>query len=104
MALPSVQHITGNLVQVQWLSPGLPGSELVSPLQLEAKGIMACDPFVTLDEDGVGELMKLAMSRGQSTRPNMKMGICGEHGGDPASIDFCQRRSGKIWKDLERSG
>lgn len=53
---------------------------------------MACDPFVTLDEDGVGELIKLAMTRGHSTRPDMKMGICGEHGGDPTSIDFCQRR------------
>lgn len=57
----------------------------------KAKGIMACDPFVTLDEDGVGELIKLAMTRGHSTRPDMKMGICGEHGGDPTSIDFCQR-------------
>ena len=52
---------------------------------------MACDPFVTLDEDGVGELIKLAMTRGHSLRPDMKMGICGEHGGDPTSIDFCQR-------------
>ena len=57
----------------------------------EAKGIMAEDPFVTLDEEGVGELMKVAMSRGKATRPDMPMGICGEHGGDPKSIDFCQR-------------
>jgi len=52
---------------------------------------MAADPFETLDEDGVGELIKLAMARGHNTRPGMKMGICGEHGGDPTSIDFCQR-------------
>ena len=52
---------------------------------------MASDPFETLDEDGVGELIKLAMARGHKTRPDMKMGICGEHGGDPTSIDFCQR-------------
>jgi len=57
----------------------------------KAKGIMAADPFETLDEDGVGELIKLAMARGHNTRPGMKMGICGEHGGDPTSIDFCQR-------------
>ena len=58
----------------------------------EVKGILCEDPFVTLDEEGVGELIKVAMSRGKSTRPEMPMGICGEHGGDPKSIDFCQRR------------
>ena len=48
------------------------------------------DPFVTLDFEGVGELIKMAVERGKKTRPDIKMGICGEHGGDPRSIKFCQ--------------
>ena len=55
-----------------------------------AKGILPNDPFVTLDIDGVGELVKMAAEKGRSTRPDIKMGICGEHGGDPASIAFCE--------------
>lgn len=55
----------------------------------EDKGIYEKDPFVTLDQAGVGELVKLAAERGRSTRPSIKLGICGEHGGDPASINFC---------------
>ena len=47
------------------------------------------DPFVTIDQEGVGELMKLGTERGRSTRPDIKLGICGEHGGDPASVEFC---------------
>ena len=54
------------------------------------KGIFDRDPFVTLDQDGVGELISLAAQRGRGVRPDMKMGICGEHGGDPASIAFCE--------------
>jgi len=54
------------------------------------KGIFPRDPFVTLDVDGVGELIRLAAERGRSTRPDIKLGICGEHGGDPASIAFCE--------------
>jgi pyruvate,orthophosphate dikinase len=54
------------------------------------KGLLPADPFVTIDQDGVGELVKLAVERGKKTRPNIKLGICGEHGGDPASIHFCQ--------------
>jgi pyruvate,orthophosphate dikinase len=54
------------------------------------KGIYAKDPFVSLDIEGVGELVKLAAERGRSTRPGIKLGICGEHGGDPASIAFCE--------------
>ena len=54
-----------------------------------AQGIMEKDPFVTLDQEGVGDLVKIAVKRGQATRPNLKLGICGEHGGDPASIEFC---------------
>ena len=55
-----------------------------------AKGILPADPFVTLDIEGVGELVKMAAERGRKTRPDIKMGICGEHGGDPASIAFCE--------------
>jgi len=51
--------------------------------------IFAADPFQTLDQEGVGELMKWAIERGRSTRPKLKIGICGEHGGDPRSVRFC---------------
>lgn len=54
------------------------------------KGIFPRDPFVSLDVDGVGQLVELAAERGRATRPNIKLGICGEHGGDPASIAFCE--------------
>ncbi len=53
-------------------------------------GILENDPFVTLDTVGVGELIQIAAERGRATRPNLKLGICGEHGGDPASIRFCE--------------
>ena len=56
-----------------------------------AHGIVEKDPFVTLDQDGVGGLIEIAESRGRAVRKDLKMGICGEHGGDPASIDFCHR-------------
>jgi pyruvate,orthophosphate dikinase len=56
-----------------------------------AKGILAADPFVTLDQEGVGELVSLAAERGRKARPGIKLGICGEHGGDPASVAFCER-------------
>jgi pyruvate, orthophosphate dikinase len=55
-----------------------------------AKGLLPADPFVTIDVDGVGELVKIAAQRGRATRPDIKLGICGEHGGDPASIAFCE--------------
>jgi pyruvate,orthophosphate dikinase len=54
-------------------------------------GILQDNPFEVLDEKGVGEMMKLAIERGRSERPQLKVGICGEHGGDPRSIDFCHR-------------
>ena len=54
------------------------------------QGIYARDPFVSLDVEGVGELVTLAAERGRVTRPGIKLGICGEHGGDPASISFCE--------------
>ena len=55
------------------------------------KGIFETDPFVRLDQDGVGDLIRIAAERGGAARPDIKMGICGEHGGDPSSIDFCER-------------
>ena len=55
------------------------------------KGIFERDPFVSIDVDGVGELIELAAERGRKTRPGIKLGICGEHGGDPASIAFCEK-------------
>ncbi len=55
------------------------------------KGILPFDPFVTIDQEGVGELVKIATERGRATRPGIKLGICGEHGGDPASIAFCEK-------------
>jgi len=54
-----------------------------------AKGILAVDPFVSIDRDGVGELVRIATERGRKVRPDLKLGICGEHGGDPASVAFC---------------
>ncbi|HEX7854684.1 MAG TPA: pyruvate, phosphate dikinase [Sphingobium sp.] len=54
------------------------------------KGIFARDPFVSIDVEGVGELIEIAAERGRATRPGIKLGICGEHGGDPASIAFCE--------------
>ena len=55
----------------------------------EEQGIYEKDPFVTLDQTGVGELVQIATERGRKTRPDIKLGICGEHGGDPASVMFC---------------
>ncbi|HET8611730.1 MAG TPA: pyruvate, phosphate dikinase [Sphingomonas sp.] len=55
------------------------------------KGIYAKDPFVSLDVEGVGELIAIAAERGRKARPGIKLGICGEHGGDPASIGFCEK-------------
>jgi pyruvate, orthophosphate dikinase len=52
-------------------------------------GILEKDPFQTLDQEGVGQLVKMGVAKGRSTRPNLKVGICGEHGGDPASVEFC---------------
>src|SRR6185312_8017204 len=60
------------------------------PVYVE-KGIYARDPFVSLDVEGVGQLVSLAVERGRATRPGIKLGICGEHGGDPASIAFCEK-------------
>jgi len=58
--------------------------------QYVEKGIFARDPFVSIDVEGVGELIAIAAERGKGARPDLKLGICGEHGGDPASIAFCE--------------
>jgi pyruvate,orthophosphate dikinase len=55
------------------------------------KDIFEDDPFQTLDQKGVGKLVEMAAELGRKTRPNIKLGICGEHGGDPKTIDFCYR-------------
>ncbi len=60
------------------------------PIYLD-KGILKNDPFAVLDQDGVGQLMKMAVEKGRKSRPDIKLGICGEHGGEPSSIDFCHR-------------
>ncbi len=55
------------------------------------KKIFESDPFARLDQEGVGKLVKMAVDLGKSVRPKIKLGICGEHGGDPSSIEFCHR-------------
>jgi pyruvate,orthophosphate dikinase len=54
-------------------------------------GVLQTDPFRSIDVEGVGRLMQLATTEGRAARPGLKVGICGEHGGDPASIAFCHR-------------
>ena len=54
-----------------------------------ARGILPADPFISIDQQGVGELVKIGVERGRKVRPKLKVGICGEHGGDPASVAFC---------------
>jgi pyruvate,orthophosphate dikinase len=56
----------------------------------QSAGIIEVDPFVSIDVDGVGELVRIAVEKGRKVRPDIKLGICGEHGGDPASIHFCE--------------
>jgi pyruvate,orthophosphate dikinase len=55
------------------------------------KGILEKDPFQVLDQEGVGQLVELGIKRGRSVRPKLKVGICGEHGGEPSSVEFCHR-------------
>ena len=56
-----------------------------------SKNIYEHDPFATVDQEGVGELMKIASEKGRSTRPDIRLGICGEHGGDPKTVEFCHK-------------
>ena len=60
------------------------------PLYIQ-KDILSDDPFSTLDQDGVGKVIEIGIERGRRTRPDLEVGICGEHGGDPKSIEFCHR-------------
>ncbi|RLD57254.1 MAG: pyruvate, phosphate dikinase, partial [Bacteroidetes bacterium] len=60
------------------------------PIYIE-KGILKNDPFEVLDQEGVGQLVEMAVKKGRQTRPNIKLGICGEHGGEPSSVEFCHR-------------
>lgn len=55
------------------------------------KGIFSQDPFVTLDQEGVGQLLEMGIEKGKKTRPDLKLGICGEHGGEPSSVEYCHR-------------
>ncbi|HET9364132.1 MAG TPA: putative PEP-binding protein, partial [Candidatus Angelobacter sp.] len=55
------------------------------------RGILKSDPFATIDQQGVGELMEMGVKKGRKARPTLKIGICGEHGGDPASVEFCHK-------------
>jgi len=60
-------------------------------VQYLEEGILERNPFATIDTEGVGELMRMAVEKGRATRPELNAGICGEHGGDPESIAFCRR-------------
>jgi len=55
------------------------------------KEILPKDPFQTIDQGGIGQLIQIGIERGRSTKPGLKIGICGEHGGDPASVEFCYK-------------
>src|SRR5205823_11996630 len=55
------------------------------------EGVLERNPFEALDQDGVGDLMEIAVERGRETKPEIHLGICGEHGGEPSSVDFCHR-------------
>jgi len=80
---------TNDLTQTTYgLSRDDAGSFLAYYREIE---ILKEDPFQTIDAEGVGQLMKWAVERGRSTRPKLKVGICGEHGGDPATIEFCHQ-------------
>ena len=60
------------------------------PVYLDKK-ILKVDPFQVLDQEGVGQLIKMAVENGRATRPNLRTGICGEHGGEPSSVKFCAK-------------
>jgi pyruvate,orthophosphate dikinase len=59
--------------------------------EYEEKKIFKADPFAVLDQEGVGQIVKMAVEKGRATRPDLEIGICGEHGGEPSSVEFCYR-------------
>ena len=71
---------------------GYPRDDIASvlPVYLEKK-ILKVDPFQVLDQNGVGQLVEMAVERGRAVRSNLKCGICGEHGGEPSSVKFCHK-------------
>ena len=80
---------TNDLTQTTF---GISRDDAASFLEIYGRlGVLPQDPFVTLDQEGVGELVRIAAERGRAARPNISLGICGEHGGDPRSIEFCER-------------
>ena len=80
---------TNDLTQMTWaLSRDDTGKFL--PEYVET-GILADDPFVSIDEEGIGALVRIGVEKGRSARPRLKVGLCGEHGGDPKSVAFCAR-------------
>ena len=80
---------TNDLTQTTW---GLSRDDSGSFLEkYQQRGILEHDPFASLDIEGVGELIEIACERGRKVRNNLKLGICGEHGGDPASVFFCHK-------------
>ena len=80
---------TNDLTQTTW---GFSRDDVnkILPTYL-AEGIIKQDPFNALDQEGVGQLVKIATERGRKTRSNLKVGICGEHGGEPSSVEFCYK-------------
>jgi pyruvate,orthophosphate dikinase len=79
---------TNDLTQTTF---GISRDDAASFLEIyRKKDIIAQDPFVSLDVEGVGELVRIAAEKGRAARPGIKLGICGEHGGDPSSIRFCE--------------
>jgi pyruvate,orthophosphate dikinase len=60
------------------------------PIYIE-KGLLKEDPFQVLDQEGVGQLVRMGVEKGRKTNPKLKVGICGEHGGEPSSVEFCHR-------------
>jgi pyruvate,orthophosphate dikinase len=59
--------------------------------EYEAVKVFKADPFASIDQEGVGKMIKMGIELGRKTRPDLEIGICGEHGGDPASVEFCYR-------------
>ena len=87
-AAPFLDRVFSNIPSVggkfsfnSWRHAGRPTSEGV--------GVLPADPFQSLDQEGIGSLVRLAVEKGRGVRPGLKLGICGEHGGDPDSVEFC---------------